>query len=202
MSSASKHKVKYSTLPKLMWGKFAYVVAIHNPNGSWVFRDQHNYRVGRISNRSLVTLMNACPDDAEIFKLTKSRSKTWKFYFVNKANFDHFCEVVSSTCRSHIAEIMQPSSADQLDTLRTNGLVVYREHWFHNDYEWKVTFKDDLGETVIDEIQQWIHQSLADENDAYRYKIRSTRHTLIFYLKHDQAYHQGDSGRTSSIYQK
>lgn len=129
--------------------------------------------------------MNACPDDAEIFKLVKRQHSSWKFYFVNKNQFDHFCEVVSTTCRFHVAEIMQPSSDTQVDTLRANGLIVYREHWFHNDYEWKVTFKDDLGETVFAELQQWILQTLVDENDANRYKIRSTKHTLIFYLKHE-----------------
>lgn len=85
-----------------------------------------------------------------------------------------------------MAEIMQPSDEAQVDTLRANGLIVYREHWFHNHYEWKVSFKDDLDETVSTEIQQWIHQTLADENDANRFKIRSTRHTLIFYLKHEE----------------
>jgi hypothetical protein len=168
-----------------MWGKYAYVVAIHNPGGSWVFRDQMDYRVGRMSKKSLDALMAACPDTEERFKLTKGRRSSWKFYFAEKTDFDHFCKVAEITCRYHISEIMQPSVEDQIDVLRSNGFVVYRSHWFHNEYEWKVTFQTNLGKQTTAEVIQWCVATLADENDASRVKLRSSSASLICYLKHE-----------------
>lgn len=168
-----------------MWGKFAYVVAIHNPGGTWVFRDQIDYRIGRMSKKSLDTILAACPQSEDQFKLTKGRRSSWKFYFTDKADFDHFCNVAEVTCRYHVSEIIQPSTVDQVDVLRESGIVVYRSHWFHNVYEWKVTFQPKLGLPVYGEMQQWVKETLADENDASRYKIRSSHDSLIFYLKHE-----------------
>lgn len=185
MSLASKHRVKFSTLPKLMWGKFAYVVAIHNPGGVWVFRDNRDYRIGRMSKKTLDAIMAACPTSEETFKLTKGKRTSWKFYFTDKSDFDHFRQVAEVSCRYHVSEIIQPSVDDQIDVLRENGSITYRSHWFHNAYEWKVTFQHKLGKHIYGEMQQWIHQSLADENDASRYKIRSSHDSLICYLKHE-----------------
>lgn len=185
MSNASKHRVKYSTLPKLMWGKFAYVVAIHNPGGTWVYRDNIDYRIGRMSKKSLDIIMAACPKSEDRFKLTKGKRSSWKFYFTNKTDFDRFCDIATVTCRYHVSEIIQPSTSDQLDVLQENGLVVYRSHWFHNSYEWKVTFQPKLGPKVYGEIQKWIHDNLTDENDVGRFKIRSSYDSLICYLKHE-----------------
>lgn len=180
--AVKKHKVKYSTLPKLMWGKYAYAVVINCQSAS--IRISYSSPVIPRMSASMRKLVlaelpaNSSPDD--LYRITKGYS-AWRIYFNNKTSFEKFNNYVLTNCPRQVIEIISPQSDDHVQVLKSDEKVVYRSQLFYNRYSWKITLSGTSNETERLELLDWVSEYFTDQIDISRVKLSVSYISFILY---------------------
>jgi hypothetical protein len=132
----------------------------------------------------LLSILPSQANESGAHKVTKGCSG-WRFYFVDKDAFEKFRDHVLADCHKHVIEIISPESEEQLQLLKADEKVVFRQRLFYNQYQWKVELGGITRKQDREDFHAWAVSFFADQNDAKRVKLSKSRMGFILYCNHE-----------------